>query len=541
MKQFTSDVIKKIIENRKTKYSLYIIFAAYFIISAIILIITPQKPVWDAGLCIKMTDNVYRHIPFNHYAHPNPQNLDKDESEFVSWWSPGQFALPLWIKTTLSIKLGSAVKILIMLCMLIASLGIYNLFKILIEKKNQVKNEAATLSLIFLLFTVLQPFFWENIFRYDGGGILILAYAPWFIYWVIRLDRINLYNMIFLLLLALAGFFLKTAFTGIFLGALLYLFLGGLSFRDPFESQNFKQIIRNGVRLFIVFIAYILIIKFAFLDHSRNIGDSSLGIRLQPRVLFYPITAPVMGIFSLDFLNRTYQWILAAIVAIPAYYLILRSSNLSPMYKKVLIGFCGTAILFFIFLYFLNVDVSYEPRHYRLITILFTPAIFLSLSERRVLNYFTIILAISFTLINVYRFSTDILNRPTGQVYTFSGFISGYPNNLIKKIHSLDNFKNKGKDIFYFSSSEPEIALEVKNNRVLLEDNFINFHFDNQARFKPVLYFGRNSGNIYVIYPISQFKQDSASYLTRFEKYKKFEKIYQSDGYAIYKAILSNG
>jgi hypothetical protein len=113
-----------------------------------------------------------------------------------------------------------------------------------------------------------------------------------------------------------------------------------------------------------------------------------------------------------------------------------------------------------------------------------------------------------------------------------------YPPELVKKIHLLDNFNNKGRDIFLFNTA-PDIALEIKNNRVLLEDNFLNFHFNNNARHKQTLYYGKNAGNIYLVYELAQFKKDSVMYLTRFEKYKKFEKIYQTSGYAIFKAVAN--
>ncbi|WP_259071643.1 hypothetical protein HDF24_22690 [Mucilaginibacter sp. X4EP1] len=523
---------------------LYGSLAACFIIAVFTLLFSSQNIGWDAGLCIKMTDNAYKHIPFNHYAHPKPQNLNEDESEFVTWWSPGQFAIPLLIQQCFGIKISVAIKILTVLCMLLSGLGIYKLFTQLIDRKNftlHQQESAAIFTLLSLLFVATEPFFWENLFVYDGGGILMLAYCPWFIYWVIKIDRINISSLLILLVSAILGFFLKTAFTSILAGALLYLFLSkSISPDKSFVNQNFKKIALNAIYLGIIFVIYFLTVKLTFLSHNRNIADSSLGIRTQLRVLVYPVVAPLFGVFSLDFLDKTYQWILGAVFILPVYYIILKSKNISLLYKYLLIGFVASCICFYSFLYFLNVDVSYELRHYRIITILLIPALWLAFKEYSLGRYFIYVLTTALFLINICAFAIKLSEGVNKQKsVTLSGLPSKYPNELIKKIHALDNLKDKGRDIFYFKNDEPSIALEVRNNRVLTEDNFLNFHFNNQLKSASTLYFGYNSGEIYLVCPDDRFKQDSVTYLTKFDKYKKFEKIYQTAGYSIYKAIHS--
>jgi hypothetical protein len=210
------------------------------------------------------------------------------------------------------------------------------------------------------------------------------------------------------------------------------------------------------------------------------------------------------------------------------------------MYKYALVGFGGACICFYGFLYFLNVDVSYQSRHYVVISILLAPAVFISLLELRRVKNFALILIVLYTAINIYKYTESLLTTPNNQTFTLSGLNLPYPVTLIKKIHDLDNTNGKGKDIFFFTSDDvPAVALEVRNNRVLLESNFVNFHFDNKARFAHIAYFGRNSGEVYVISSLQKFKQDSISNLTAFEKYKQFEKIYQADGYGIFKAVAS--
>jgi hypothetical protein len=141
---------------------------------------------------------------------------------------------------------------------------------------------------------------------------------------------------------------------------------------------------------------------------------------------------------------------------------------------------------------------------------------------------------------NTFLFAKQALTgvRDKTPIVTYTRFQSSYPNKIIEKIHSLDSVKNRS--IFYFQSTDPGIASEVRNNRVLLGDTYINFHFDNAMRAQKTLYYGYNSGEIYLVYKDSQIKTDSANYLDRFERYKKFEDIYKADGYTISRAVPSN-
>jgi hypothetical protein len=94
---------------RKLKYVIYTFLIIYFVFVTCSLIVSNQSIGWDAAMGIKMTDNAAKKIPFNYYQHPATGNLSKDELEFVAWWSPGQFALPLLIQTVTGFKIGTAV------------------------------------------------------------------------------------------------------------------------------------------------------------------------------------------------------------------------------------------------------------------------------------------------------------------------------------------------------------------------------------------------------------------------------------------------
>ena len=72
--------------NSKTTYILYGIIGLYIITAITVLLRSSQGVDWDPATCIKMTDNAFKGIPFNAYAHPKPINLNNDEFEFFTWW-----------------------------------------------------------------------------------------------------------------------------------------------------------------------------------------------------------------------------------------------------------------------------------------------------------------------------------------------------------------------------------------------------------------------------------------------------------------------
>jgi hypothetical protein len=523
------------IDSNKTQTAFYVILAFYVTAAFAILCISAQGLSWDAGTTLKMTDNGYKNIPFNNYAHPNPLNLQHDENEFVTWWSPGQFVLPMIIQQLFSVKLNIAIKILVGICMLISGLGIYKLFKKLIDDN----ADASVATLVIFLFTLLQPFFFGNLFEYDGGGILMITYCPWFIYWVLKLDKISINSLILLLVGSFLGFFLKAAFTSIFAGALLYLFLAhSVMPYSSFKNIDIKKALKTGLLLGLIFVIYIITTKLLFLNYNRNIADSSIGIRLQARVIIYPIIAPFLGFFSSHSVSKTAHWLAGCALVIPIYYFILKSSTLNLRYKYVLVSFFGVGTAFYTLLYFLSLDVSYEYRHFILLSILITPAVVL-VFWRGHIRFIIAGVLLFYTAVNISTYITAIKAKlePSGSVGYYSGIRLSYPSDLVSKIHQLDSLNAKGDDIYYFKNYEPIAALEIRNNRVLFEDDYINFHFDNAGRFKPVAYYGHNRGQIYVVYPLNNFEQDSLHFLTKFEKYKNFEKIYQTTGYAIFKAL----
>jgi hypothetical protein len=528
--------------TRAANLTLTAILSVYFVIACAILFKSSQNIIWDASMALKMAENPKKGIPFNFYAHPDPKNLSLDQFEYVTWWSPGQFALPMLLMHAFNIKLAAAVKLLTLISLFISALGVFKLYRFILTDRSFgiPPEQVLTVCLALLVFTVIQPLFWSGLGLYDGGGVLMLAYCPWFIFFAVKYGGLKPIVLTLLLIGGLFGFFLKSAFTAVFAGSLVYLALTDSDIRlDAPQKIDYRKLIKNTLIAGAMFLVYFLVIKFAFLSHNRGISESSEGIRLQPRVFVYPWIAPLLGLFSLNNLNKTSQWIVALTVVVPMLYFILRSKSLGPHYKLLLISFAGTSIAFYTALYFLNVDVSYELRHYRLISVLLIPAFFLGFKRVKYLNYVVYAALALYSIYGAYTYVHyfGIASDKKDSYYRFSGLRSSYPAEVLNKIYSLDDASRNGRSIFYFQSSDPAVALEIKHNRVLLEDNFVNFHFNNRPRFDKLLYYNVNPAPLYIVYPLSNFKADSTKYLTRFAAYKHFDRVYKSAGFVILKGV----
>src|SRR6202012_41135 len=66
---------------------------------------------------------------FNLLVSPDPDNIAKNQSDFLSWWSPGQYLLPYFFKSVFKINTGHAVALTISLCSALGLAGFYQLFK----------------------------------------------------------------------------------------------------------------------------------------------------------------------------------------------------------------------------------------------------------------------------------------------------------------------------------------------------------------------------------------------------------------------------
>ncbi|HEY4361167.1 MAG TPA: hypothetical protein VGN17_09370 [Bryobacteraceae bacterium] len=110
--------------------------------------------------------------PVNTIVAPDPTDISKDRSEFMTWWSPGQHLIP-GVFIALGLSIGSALSVTAGVSLLSCLIGWIRVFK-----RFRVSSKAATFAVVLL-----------TIFRYstlpfgiyNGGEILLQGVTPWLI------------------------------------------------------------------------------------------------------------------------------------------------------------------------------------------------------------------------------------------------------------------------------------------------------------------------------------------------------------------------
>src|SRR5579872_3983522 len=109
-----------------------LITAAIFtivIILGVLLYITPPSVFPDPANGFRVMQSMESGEPFNHLVSPDQGDIAKNTSEFLSWWSPGQYLVPYGFKLVFGVNTGQASALTITLCQLIGLAGLFAFFK----------------------------------------------------------------------------------------------------------------------------------------------------------------------------------------------------------------------------------------------------------------------------------------------------------------------------------------------------------------------------------------------------------------------------
>lgn len=325
----------------------------------------------DAARGVEVFQQVLEGGKFNQLVYPSPSA--PYASYFVSWWAPGQW-LVLYLLHLLgfeSLQIQQAV--LILLCTSISLFGFYRLFNLL-----GYTTEVVWSSLLLILGN--QAFYW-HFFMYYGGDLLLLAVFPYFIYFLLNgQEQKPLVQALQLFLLCSLGLLAKSTFV-------LFLVAGGLFVlhRTIFRPANGGKWI-SLVLFSVVSLSFILVYQLFFLANGSTPGSAVdlEGYQGVPNTWLGDISFPlgaVTGIFlrisfifyKASFLQGIASWL--QVVPMLLFVLLVWTNYRKPPARDrdVLLFFVVPVLLMFVGLFLLNRAVSYEMRHFVLLSFLLTP------------------------------------------------------------------------------------------------------------------------------------------------------------------------
>jgi len=278
----------------KNKVTIILAVTALFTITlGIIAFLHPPALYPDTSWGFQVLRGMRMGTGFNRLPLPNTDDITKTSTSFLAWWSPGQYLFPYLFIGLLKFKLGQAIAITVTLCSLSGLTGLYLFFK-----KAGFSKTTSAVSVAFI--ACQQAFFIPYIF-YNGGEILLFAFAGWFLYGCLYFTRPNWKMSVFILLSGITGFICKSSFLWMFFTGVLYLWLINL------RGKTWKQIFVNSCYTGVPFILSIAVIYYGYILKGINPASSYLGFKLALQAITFPLASPVLTMFSADNITLSYR------------------------------------------------------------------------------------------------------------------------------------------------------------------------------------------------------------------------------------------
>jgi hypothetical protein len=514
--------LEKILTHR---YLLICLLAAFTLSGFGVALVLGEDP----GFGLSVWNEMLKGGKFNMLSVPSLNNIAEDQTLFLTWWSPGQYVVPGVVSEVLGISLGMASLWVTLAFSILGLIGWYNVFQ-------QFKFEKTTIALS-IFFIATSRIFTINFLNYTGGELLLFGSQPWTIWFYLKYR--SHYFKLFggLLLLSLASFFLKTAYT---IGLAALSGCAGLAFLVEFSKT--KKILSpafwSALAVGLCMLCYLAITQWGFI----NLGTSPITSTSQPfkiawtsfETLTYPLTHwfSIAEIYPQLLLRMELPWwghgiyyFLMFLGFLGLVWVLLQTKYTDA--RWLFIGFYGVYCGVFLLLYNKGAEISIEYRHTKVVAYLFLPLLLVEL--RRAQLYFKLIFLALIVLNTGYGLSSFLLKKleiRNGSAAGIAGFsLRDATSEDLAFIHAVD----KPENILYFTSG----SLNVDATRARKLVGSIDLKFAKGCGFVFERYGGK-AGKVYAfVHEAYQQLPTNPSLEKQFPRYQ-FRLVKQTKRFKIY-------
>ena len=504
---------------------------ALTLVLGVLAFIVPQSLFPDPSWGFQVMRYMEHSHTFNLLPNADPENIATDYTDFLSWWSPGQYLLPYCLKTILWLNTGKAVALTVTLCSALGLSGYYMLFKKL--------GFSRWLAAISIAFIACQNYFILPFIYYPGGEVLLFAFGGWFLYGCFSIQKINWQAMVFLFVAGLTGFFSKSS--------VLWMYAAGTAciwIRLSSPQKNIRQWLINGILLGIPVLCALVTIYVFYLSKGANPSSTSGAWLLKPETITFPLASPLLSGLSLDEAFNgliyhpdaavlSYKWSIVIIILLTlgSLFFVNRVIKKIPHknYALVLTVFYIAATLFFSVLYLKQANISFEGRHYRVIGMLSIPGLVYLLTRNKAGKIVLSAVWLAAFCWGMAYFSIEYnVNIHAG--HGPSGLTQqSYDQATLDELHRLDASHPNGGALFVTIS--PELAIELKNRVFTLDVDDISPKQINQLKY------AGKAGSIYMLMPSAYQNNGIAAKLSKsFINYHHFKVQPLGDDHYLYSA-----
>jgi hypothetical protein len=472
--------------------------------------------------------------PVNHLVSPDPADITKNTSMFLTWWSPGQYMVPYLFKTLLPINTGQACAVTSVLCEILGLLGFFAFFKKV--------GFTPLLSAVSVAFIACQQFYFIPYIFYNGGEVLMFAFISWFLYGCFYFKKISIPMMLFVLVAGWIGFFSKSSMMLMYAAGLLCMWI---NISPP--RKDYAVWIKNGFTIGIPFVLSVAGIYLAFLSRGQNPASESAGSwRVIWETFSFPLASPLLAGFSVDDLtqglvyspdgklfNHFWTIVVLLLLALASVLLVIGIIRKVPyqQYKLLIIVFYGISVLFFSYAFLRQLAISYEGRHFRTVGLIVIPGTLYLVSRTNVIFkalFGLIWLFIAYS--SITRFSNDYRYNKREGVHGNSGLIQQFVDQpTLNYLMQLD--KQERDALFVFTSAD--LGLEIEHNRIITIEPI---GLDVKVNYQDYLHKG-HAGPLHILLPADYERSGRAKFILKcFPGYSNFRVTKQTADYMVYSA-----
>lgn len=476
---------------------------------------------------------------FNVLQEVSSQNVSVIKNHFVAWWSPGQWMAPGLLALLTGCTLGVAS---IVVTILFSGLGIYGFYKVY-----RYFGFSIPVTIISLLVLILSDAFYTSFIIYQGGEVLSFAIFPWFLLFIIKLERFSWKALMLFIVFFLACFVAKTTLVVYCSIMIAYKMVE----KNIYGFLNGDKKVKYSAALLWLCIPWICCCVAIYLFYLQKGPRIAFFYRFNPEFsdILVPVSSPLSSILSMQTIILRIQklimgnvgdgyislllYFVLGIIIMLSLYAALKKQQVSKTYLSILIILHIGLVLFFTTGYLLDANIDKNVRHFKLLGFMFIP-VFVSLIKNIKILRGIVLLFLIYSI-------TDFIylkNKWTENRYvSINNFYRNYYNlddidqvdeQTYKKLIVLDKStppKMQGHSVVFFFEGNPDIAIDVQHTAV---------YETVRTKLGSKVYKG-NGAAVFVI--ISKKTMASTpDFLKRLlPDYEQFEKIDETDSYLFFK------
>jgi len=509
-----------------------LVMSGIVFIMGIMLIIAPAAIYPDPSKGFQVMRSMELGSAFNIVVKPDQNDISKNTSEFLSWWSPGQYLVPYFFKLILGVNTGQASSIVTLLFSLSGIFGFYYFFK--------KAGFTPMISALSVLFIVIQLSFFTPYVFYNGGEVLLFGYTGWFLYGCIAIEKISWKLAVFIFVAGIIGFICKSSFLWMLAAGCCFLW-----FRLSLGTKAISGWIKNGLWIGIPAVLSLLTISHFYLSKGGNPSTVHGSIKLAWETFGFPLASPILTAFSIDDLTNgllfhddppifTYFWgiiivLICAALSILLIWFIVKKVPYKN-YVLLLVVFYVVMVLFFGQSFLRQANISYEARHLRLIGLIVAPGIIYLISGLKS-GYKYLFYFVCFVIAySSYKyFVPSYFQNKNTSAHGYSGIAQLFIDQpSLNYIRNLD--RQNTNAIFVFTS--PDLSLEIEHNRTIAVEAIGP---DVAIDFDEYVYKG-HAGPLYIVLPSDYIGPKSTILRKCFPGYKGFKMTMLSNAYILWEA-----